>query len=581
MNKYNHHNKGNSNDKDNKNLILAIVFSVIILTAFHYFYERPRLQQLRQSQMLEQQEALATDKAADKTEVTIKEHKEDSFATKRVDIDTASLKGSLALTGARFDNLLLKNYTITEDSTDEVSLLASTDSAHPYYGHFGWLSGTQGIAVPDLKTQWSANSDKLGSDKPLHMTWQNGQGFVFSQEVSVDDKYLFTIKKKIKNTTNKEATFYPYGLISREGLPEDYQKIFILHEGPMGYIDNSLVELNYDDVKDDGVITYKEPGQGWLGITDKYWLTALMPEATGTKEMRFVHSKKGTADKYQTDYKGEAIVVAPGETIETTVYFFAGAKELKVLDRYEDELGFKHLDLSIDFGWFYFITKPFFYIISFLYSLVGNFGLAIIVFTIILRLALFPLSNKGFKSMARMKKLTPKLEELKEKHKNDRARLQQEILAMYQKENVNPLSGCFPILIQIPIFFALYKVLYVSIEMRHAPFWGWITDLSQPDPTNVFNLFGLIPIDLPSFLHIGVWPLIMCATLVIQQRLNPKISDPVQQKMMTFFPFFMTYILARFPAGLVIYWSFSNLFSVAQQWYITRRINAEDKKAAQ
>lgn len=572
MNKYNHSHKNKNNHEDNKNLIWAIAFSVLILVSFHFFYEKPRLEQLKNSQMLEQQEVLAEDQSA--TQTTAPEA-EPLFETARVQIDTESLQGSVALTGARLDNLLLKNYAITEDNKEQVSLLASTDSAHPYFGHFGWLSGNEGIAVPDLKTNWQANSTQLNEKTPLNLTWKNDQGFVFTQEISVDNKYLFTIKKKIRNGSNRAASFYPYGLISRDGLPEDYQKIFILHEGPMGYIDGELVELTYDDVKDEGTSTYQEPGQGWLGVTDKYWLTALMPETQGKKEMRFIHTPKGDSDKFQVDYKGDAIVVPPGQTIETTVYFFAGAKELKVLDKYEAELGFKHLDLSIDFGWFYFITKPFFHVLSFLYSIVGNFGLAIIIFTIILRVALFPLSNKAFRSMARMKKLSPKLEKIKDKHKDDRAKMQQEIMQLYQKEGVNPISGCFPILIQIPIFFALYKVLYVTIEMRHAPFWGWISDLSQPDPTNMFNLFGLIPLEMPSFLHVGLWPLIMCVTLIIQQRLNPKVPDPVQQKIMMIFPFFMTYILAKFPAGLVIYWSFSNMFSVAQQWFITKRIVAE------
>ncbi len=568
---FKHNNHGPHKD-DNKNLGVAIVISLLILGLFHYFYEKPRLEALKAEQamqmQLQQQEEVEA-KAPEKVQA-----KTPSKISPKVAINSDKLKGHIDLSGARINNLHLKDYTVSLDDKTNVQLLASTENDYPYYSEFGWLSNDPTIKVPTHKSVWSLAKDSattLTPTTPITLEWNNGQGVTFLKKVGIDENYLFKITQHVVNKSDKNITLFPYGLISRHNIPEDYEGLFIVHEGPVGYMDGSLQEYSYDDLQDDKEISFKDQG-GWIGFGDKYWLTALLPDATKPHTLRYAFTGTQDDDRYQSDYRGEAVILAPNTQETVTTHFFAGAKVLDLLDSYEEQLGIQHLDLAIDFGWFYFMTKPFLGFINFLYGIVGNFGIAIIIFTILIRLGLYPFANKTFRSMARMKQIAPQLEDIKKRHGDDRMKLQQKIMELYQKEKVSPLSGCMPMIIQIPIFFALYKVLYVTIEMRHAPFFGWIHDLSQPDPTSIFNLFGLIPFEPFSFLMIGAWPCIMCLTLIMQQRLNPKPQDPIQAKVLGFFPFFMTYILASFPAGLVIYWTFSNIFSIAQQAFIMKRM---------
>jgi YidC/Oxa1 family membrane protein insertase len=563
--------------EDNRNLIWAVVVSLLILLAFHFLYEAPRAERLKEQQArqvaLEVNQSGSVDSSS-LVEATI-EKESQAFVSERVDIRSDKVEGSIALTGARIDDLSLKNYDVSLDNSDPVRLFSPRDTAYPYGGRFGWISPDNNLKLPNEKTRWQiVSGNRLSPDTPLSLQWDNGQGVVFHQTIKLDDDYLFTVEQRVVNNSSSALTLYPYGLISRHNIPKAGQSLFILHEGPVGYIDESLQEPGYDDLDGGRSIEWKDNEAGWIGITDKYWLAALIPDTKAGSTMRFASGQK---NQYQADFRGDVLTVQAGDVLSSTHHLFAGAKELEVLDNYEKTLGVAHFDLAIDFGWFYFMTKPFFYLLSFLYGLVGNFGIAIIIFTIMIRLVLFPLANKSFRSMAGMRKVAPQLTEIKERHKDNREAMQKAIMELYQKEKVNPLSGCLPILIQIPIFFALYKVLYVTIEMRHQPFFGWIKDLSLPDPTTMFNLFGIIPWDPPGFLMIGLWPLIMGVTLFLQQKLNPKPQDPVQAKIMQFFPVFMVFLLARFPAGLVIYWSFSNLFSIAQQYVITKRVESEDR----
>jgi YidC/Oxa1 family membrane protein insertase len=490
----------------------------------------------------------------------------------RVAIDTPALTGSLSLRGARIDDLTLREYrTEVDPASPAIVLLSPQDTPTAYYAEFGFVAGDKATPVPGPDTPWQADGATLTPDSPVTLTWDNGQGLRFTRVVSVDAHYMFTIRDRVENSGVRPATIYPYGLISRGYRPQTLG-YYILHEGPLGVFDGTLKEVDYKDLEneDNGVIGQDTVG-GWIGITDKYWLTAIDLDNDATSKTRFVHTE-GNGDRYQVDYRGEGVTIRPGDSVDTHTDFFAGAKRVQILDKYAKDYGITNFDLAVDFGWFYFLTKPFFYAIQFLYGILGNFGLAIMAFTLALRLLMFPLANKSFKSMSAMKKLQPEMKKIQERFADDKPRQQQEMMALYKREKVNPVSGCLPIAIQIPIFFSLYKVLFVSLEMRHAPFFGWIKDLSAPDPTTFFNLFGLIPWDPPSFLHIGVWPLIMGLTMWLQQKLNPAPADPMQAKIMMFLPVVFTIMLAGFPAGLVIYWATNNLLSMTQQWVIMRRM---------
>ncbi len=593
---------------DQRNLIVAIVLSVAIMFGFQFFFEGPRQEaQKRQQQEMAEQARIAAETAktapsapagtttgtailpqtpstaggsamtpqlpgapgATPTGATVP-----TAASPRLKIVTPRLNGSISLIGARIDQLALVDYHETvDDSSPQIVLFAPAGTEHPYFAEYGWLPQDKSVPVPGPDTPWQSQSQTLTSTSPVVLRWNNGQGLTFVRTISVDDNYMFTINQRVENSSAAAVTLFPYALISRTGTPTT-SGYFILHEGPVGVLDGQLREPSYSDVVDQKSIVRKTTG-GWFGITDKYWLAALVPDQTQPVDTRWIHGKEGTADKYQADWLGAATTIAPGAAAEVKSNLFAGAKEVKLLDAYEKDMGIALFDRAVDFGWFYFLTKPFFYAIDFFYKLLGNFGLAIMLVTLIVKVLFLPLANKSYKSMSAMKKLQPEMLKLRERYKDDRQKLNTEMMGLYKRSKVNPASGCLPIVIQIPVFFSLYKVLFVTIEMRHAPFYGWITDLSAPDPTSIFNLFGLIPWDVPHFLMIGAWPLIMGVTMFLQMKLNPQPPDPIQAKIFMVMPVIFTIMLAPFPAGLVIYWSWNNLLSIAQQWFIMRRMGVK------
>jgi len=560
---------------DQRNLLLAIVLSIAILLGFQFLYEGPKVQQ-RQAEQARQTEqtvnvpaptAQAPEAPKDRPQLLA----EQFAAGTRVKIATPSLHGSVNLQGGRIDDLTLANYHVTPDpKSPEIVLLSPAGAPNGYYAEFGWVPEDRSVPTPDANTRWTAQGTELTPDKPLVLTWDNGKGLVFERTVAVDPDYMFTITQRVRNTGSAPVRLLPYSLVSRHGTPFT-EGFYILHEGPLGVFDGKLYETKYDDLKSAKTVTKQTTG-GWIGITDKYWLVSLVPDQKQAVTARFLHNTRGTEDRYQVDAMADQpLEVAPGATAEQTARLFAGAKQVKLLDAYAEKYGITNFDLAIDFGWFYFLTKPFFYALDMLARLIGNFGVAILIFTVIVKAVFFPLANKSYHAMAKMKKLQPQMQQLRERFDDDKARLNQEMMALYKREKVNPMAGCLPIIIQIPVFFALYKVLFVTIEMRHAPFYGWIHDLSAPDPTTIFNLFGLIPWNPPAMLMLGAWPLIMGVTMYLQQKMNPAPPDPVQQKVFAFLPVVFTFMLASFPAGLVIYWAWNNTLSIIQQWIIMRQ----------
>ncbi|MPZ10838.1 MAG: membrane protein insertase YidC [Kiloniellaceae bacterium] len=503
-------------------------------------------------------------------------------ASPRISIETPRLSGSIALRGARLDDLILTEYRETIDpQSPPVTLLSPEGSANPYFSRFGWAAKPgSSIVLPKADTLWTAEGGPLTQNSPVTLSWDNGEGLLFEQVIAVDDDYLFTVTQRVVNNGAQAADVAPFGLISRTGTPE-ILGFYILHEGPLGVFNGTLEEYDYDgDLQDNyqgqEVVIDKSTTGGWLGITDKYWLAALVPDQSAEVKARFVYNQPGGRDHYQSDFLYTAATVAPGASVETTSRLFAGAKVVPTLQRYEETYGITNFDLAVDFGWFYFLTKPIFLALHWLNAQLGNFGLAILGLTVAIKLLFFPLANKSYKSMAKMRKLQPKMMELRERYGEDKQRLNQEMMGLYKKEGANPLSGCLPILIQIPVFFALYKVMFVTIEMRHAPFYGWIRDLSAPDPTSILNGFGLFPwgppeLGLLNILNIGVWPLAMGISMFLQQKLNPQPPDPVQAKVFLMMPVIFTFLLATFPAGLVIYWTWNNVLSMAQQAFIMKR----------
>jgi YidC/Oxa1 family membrane protein insertase len=492
----------------------------------------------------------------------------------RVAIDTPSLKGSIALVGGRLDDLILSKYRETIDpDSPPIVLLSPNGAEHPYFIEYGWVAARDsGIKAPDGTTRWTASEGALTPEHPVDLRWDNGAGLRFVRHYAVDDNYMFTVTQTVENGSGQPVTLYPYALVSRTGNPVT-SSTYILHEGPIGVLDGTLKEIKYSEIKPEKPEEFKSTG-GWLGITDKFWLTALIPDQKEALTAHFRAELRDKKDVYRIDYTGGERVVPPGGSVSSTDHLFAGAKEVHLLDSYASADNIPLFDHAIDFGWFYWITKPIFLTLDFFYQRIGNFGLSILLLTVIIKLIFFPLANKSYRAMSKMKLLQPEMEKLRERFGDDKARLQQEMMALYKRVGANPMAGCLPIIIQIPVFFSLYKVLYVTIEMRHAPFFGWIHDLSAPDPTTFVNLFGLLPFTLPptlAFLHIGAWPLIMGVTMFLQQRLNPQPADPVQAKMFMVLPVVFTYMLSQFPAGLVIYWAWNNLLSIAQQWLIMRR----------
>ncbi len=580
---------------DQRNLILAIVISVGIILGFQLFYEMPRLE--KQQQLTESQETAQPGKgvvqpapgetaapagtaaggsapvgaAQGPVPGTQTSRAEALARLPRVEIDTPRLHGSIAETGARLDDLTLTDYRQTvAPNSPAIELLNPVGAPHTYFAEFGWVA-EGGVAVPDAETPWEATGGELTSQSPSGFRWDNGAGLVFAKQVSVDENFMFTLERSVTNAADQPVTLFPYGLVSRWGTPKT-SGYYILHEGPIGVLDGTLKEIDYDDLHGVEPINLTSTG-GWAGFTDKYWLTALVPDQSEALQANFRHFVRDGQDRYQVDYLGSARVIQPGQTVTVTDRFFAGAKEVRLLDAYGETYGIPLFDRAVDFGWFYFLTKPFFYILTFFYhNVFGNYGLAILALTLLVKALFFPLANKSYRSMSQMKKLQPEMVKLRERYTDDKQKMQQELMALYKREKVNPMAGCLPILLQIPVFFALYKVLFVSIEMRHAPFFGWIHDLSAPDPTTIFNLFGLLPFTPPHFLMIGVWPLVMGFTMWLQFRLNPQPADPIQARVMGLLPFIFVFLFATFPAGLVIYWTWNNLLSICQQWLIMKRM---------
>ncbi len=499
-------------------------------------------------------------------------------ATQRVKIDSPRVHGSISLVGGLIDDLTLIDYqeTLNPDSP-EIIVLSPRNAANSYYAGYGWTGG-EGQALPGLDTVWTASGTTVSPGNPVTLTWDNGTGLVFKRTIGIDENYMFTVEQSVENNTGTVQTLYPYGLITRYGTPE-ITDFYILHEGLLGVLGGQLEEIDYSDIKDEPNGISTPTTGGWIGITDKYWLATLIPDQQQDVQTRFLYRTEGLIDVYQTDFLGAAVTVESGNSAASTSRFFAGAKEVHLLDDYAEQFGIINFDLAIDFGWFYFLTKPIFLALLWINGLVGNLGISILILTVFIKLAFFPLANKSYVAMSKMKKLQPDMVKLRERFNEDKVKLNQEMMALYKREKVNPASGCLPILIQIPVFFALYKVLFVTIEMRHAPFFGWINDLSAPDPTSVFNLFGLIPWDTPAFLTIGIWPLIMGASMYLQQKLNPQPADPIQAKIFLFMPIMFTFLLAQFPAGLVIYWAWNNVLSIGQQWIIMRRMGITGKAA--
>jgi len=571
---------------DQRNTIIAIVISLLILIGWEYFFvptpepglTPPAGQETRPDVSMSSPVKVPDDISAigiTTPETSNEVNREISLdSDQRVKINTDSLHGTLSLKGARFDDITLAKYRDTsEQDSNEIVLLSPAQAPNPYYAELGWVSADTSLALPKSDTLWSIASKNtaLTPEQSITLTWNGSQNLTFTRTISVDDDYMFTVAEEIRNNSGEPVTLFPYGLVVRLDTP-DTLGFFILHEGPLGVFNDTLKEVDYEDIRDDGDINVETTG-GWIGFTDKYWLTALAFDQSTSATAGFRHTLRSGRDRYQTDFRGNAMEIPANGRGSITTYFFAGAKEVELLDGYAKNLGVARFDLAIDFGWFYFLTKPFFYSLIWLRDQLGNFGLAIIAFTVFLRLLVFPLANKQYRAMTKLKALQPEMKKLQERYANDRPRLNQELMELYKREKANPASGCLPILIQIPVFFALYKVLFVSIEMRQAPFYGWIKDLSAPDPTSVFNLFGLLPYDVPGFLTIGAWPIIMGTTMWLQMKINPQIADPLQAKIMSFLPVIFTVLLATFPAGLVIYWAWSNALGILQQWVIMRQAN--------
>jgi YidC/Oxa1 family membrane protein insertase len=593
---------------DNKNTIIAIVLSAIVLIAWQFFVGLPQ-QKARQEQLqVQQHQKQQQNRAAQPSEnaqpaqppaqpgpprplgqtaqapAGAAVSRAAALKTSpRIPISTDSLQGSIDLKGARIDDLALVKFHETVDpKSPPIVLLSPSGSADPFYAEFGWTGAPDAkLILPTANTVWTqAGSGALRVGHPVTLTYDNGQGLEFRRTISVDDKYLFTIKDEVVNKSANPVTLYPYGLISRHGTPKTLG-YYILHEGLIGYLgSDGLQEYTYKKAAEKKAVNFNVTN-GWLGFTDKYWAATLLPDPRAHLTAHFSTGKLGDKETYQTDYLLDAKTVAPGATATAAARLFAGAKEQRVINDYEENLHINRFDLLIDWGWFYFITKPLFKVIDYFYRLVGNFGLAILIVTVLIKVAFFPLANKSYASMAKMKAVQPQMTALRERYPDDKAKQQQELMALYKKEKINPLAGCLPIAIQIPVFFSLYKVLFVTIEMRHAPFFGWIHDLSSPDPTNVFTLFGLIPFDptvvpvVGHFLHLGLWPLIMGVTMWAQMKLNPSPPDPTQAMIFNWMPVIFTFMLASFPAGLVIYWAWNNSLSVAQQSIIMRKHGAK------
>ena len=584
---------------DQRNLIIAIALSLAILLGFQFFVEAPQ-QEAREEAMQQQAQSQAsqTGQSADGAitpgipstaagesaapglipGATTGQGAADAASraaalklSPRIPVNGSRLAGTIALKGARIDDLTMLDYKETiEDNSPAVTLLSPHRAPNPYYGQFGWVA-LDGLQVPDGDTVWRADHASLHPSRPLTLSWDNPDGVRFIQVIEIDDNFMLTITQRVENNSRQAVSTHPYGRIVRTDTPNTLG-FYILHEGPIGVFNDTLKEVDYDDLVEGPADITNSVG-GWIGITDKYWLTALLPDQKSGYIGAFRYSQPNKKDTYQADFMAQAPqVIAPGATAQATSHFFAGAKEVHLLDSYEEKMGIARFDLAVDFGWFYFLTKPLFFVLDYFFKMLGNFGLAILLLTVCVKAIFFPLANKSYKAMSKMKALQPEMTKLRERHGDDRQKMNQEMMALYKREKVNPASGCLPVVVQIPVFFALYKVMFVTIEMRHQPFFGWIHDLSAPDPMFILTLFDMVPWDIPKFLMIGIWPIFMGASMYFQQLLNPQPADPVQAKIFLFMPLFFTFLLGSFPAGLVIYWTWNNVLSVTQQYLIMKRM---------
>ncbi len=550
-----------------KGLFLAIILSIAVIFITNYFFPSQT-----PSQAPEVSAPQGNLPATPVTDMDAKELLQAEPETtqeviakdSRIQISSSALSGSIRTKGGRLDNLMLEKYKQTlEEGSPDVELFAPAQTQAPYYAEFGWLSTNSKVNLPNKDTIWSVKGQKLTPETPIVMEWNNGQGLKFIRKISMDENYMFTIQQNVINNSNQAVTLYPYGLINRK-LENLNTSASVVHEGLIGVVDNNLQELKYKDLVEDKAKEYKTT-QGWAGFSDRYWFSALIVNSSTPNTIKFSSTGENT---FQTDYVGSPVTIASGDVGNADVKLFAGAKEIKLLDEYTTSLNIPKFDLAVDFGWYYFLTKPFFYILDFLYNFIGNMGWAILLFAALLRLVMFPIANKSYDSMSKMKKIQPKLKELQERYQDDKMKLQQETMEMYRREKINPAAGCLPMLIQIPVFFSLYKVLNISIEIRHAPFIGWIKDLSAPDP---LVLSTLLHFPVPSLLDIGVWPIIMGITMFVQQKLNPTPTNKDQARMFALMPVIFTFMLGHFASGLVIYWTLSNILSIIQQKAIMRK----------
>ena len=557
--------------ENQKNLFLAIIISMAIIFGFQLLVPQPERAPVTEDNTA--QESVSLDIQSTSSALLL-DREQVLEETIRVTFDNSKIKGSINLEGGIIDDLVLEEYRETLDPTsDFITYLNPLGSQDAYYLDTGWVSPDSTIELPNNKSVWKADKSSIAINDPVKLTWQNSQNIIFEKIITLDEHYLFSVDQRVINNSGKSFDLYPFGLSKRQGLPE-MQNFFILHEGPLSVTDGVLEEYDYDDLKDQKKIKLNSVG-GWIGMTDKYWQTAIISDQNEPVQQTYSYSFAENTDNFQTDLVGAKIVVGDGDNVSHNLKLFAGPKIVQVIEQYMDEYGVQEFDRSVDFGWFYFLTKPIFHVLEFIFGYVGNFGWSIVIFTLLMRICFFPLAQASFKSMAKMKKLGPELQRLKEQYGDDRAGMQKEMMALYKREKANPIAGCLPILLQIPVFFSLYKVLFVTIEMRHAPFIGWIHDLSAPDPLGLLTLFGFVDWNVPGIFqlfNIGIWPILMGISMFLQQKLNPAPVDKMQAKIFMFLPIVFTFVLGGFAAGLVIYWTTNNVLSMAQQYVIQRKI---------
>ncbi|MFM7084205.1 MAG: membrane protein insertase YidC [Hyphomicrobium sp.] len=565
------------------NVLLAIVLSMAVLLVWSYFFsplpKAPSPDQKIPPRIAETEKASTPQLA--QTPIPQAATREQALtASSRLPIETPSLKGSLSLKGGAIDDLSLVKYRETVNpKSPNIILFSPLTQSGGYFARFGWESSNSNTKVPDAETLWTSKSKSpLTPEAPATLEWTNGDGLTFRRIISVDNDYMFTIVEEVENQSTTDVALKPYARLFRFGAPKT-ASVWIQHEGLLAVPgDAGLQEITFANATSEPPHVFDAKKGGWLGITDKYWGSAVIPDQTITYRGTLQGEGAQTPSQmplFLAEYEIEPLLISKNSTSSVKTMLYAGAKRAEIVENYAAQLGIEKFDLMIDWGWFYFLTKPMNHALSWLYGILGNFGFAILALTVIVKLLFFPLANKSYISMARMKKLQPEMETLRERYKDDKARMQQELMQLYKKEKINPAAGCLPVIVQIPVFFALYKVLYTSIDMRHAPFIGWIKDLSAPDPTSIFNLFGLLPFAVPELLHLGVWPIIMGITMWIQMQLNPPQPDPIQQQIFSWMPLMFTFLLGTFPAGLVIYWAWNNVLSILQQWYITTQQGAE------